>query len=171
VSKYSSELKLEVVRAYIDGGIGSRALGNKYLIDHHKIRQWAKLYKIHGSEGLTKKFSNYPAAFKLKVLRRMWEGRLSFSETAAIFNIRNPWCLSGWERLYREGGIEALKPRQRGRRKAMVDPKVKPPPKGENDRPSREELLAELSQLRMENAYLKKLNALVQARQAPKKRK
>ena len=53
----------------------------------------------------------------------------------------------------------------------MVDPKVKPPPKGEKDRPSREELLAELSQLRMENAYLKKLNALVQARQAPKKRK
>ena len=35
---------------------------------------------------------------------------------------------------------------------------------------SREELLAELKQLRMENAYLKKLKALTQEH-APKKRK
>jgi putative transposase len=127
------------------------------------------LYKIHGSDGLAKKLSKYSAAFKLKVLRRMWEDKLSYSETAVIFNIRNPWCLAGWDRLYREGGIEALKPRQKGRPKAVVDPKDKLPPKAANDRQSREELLAELGQLRMENAYLKKLNALVQARQAPKK--
>lgn len=36
---------------------------------------------------------------------------------------------------------------------------------------SREELLAELAYLRMENAYLKKLEALTQARHAPKGRK
>ena len=36
---------------------------------------------------------------------------------------------------------------------------------------SREELLAELAYLRMENAYLKKLEALTQARQAPTRRK
>ncbi len=36
---------------------------------------------------------------------------------------------------------------------------------------SREELLAELSELRMENAYLKKLEALTQARQLPTGRK
>jgi transposase len=47
----------------------------------------------------------------------------------------------------------------------------KPP---EDEKRSREDLLAELEHLRMENAYLKKLQALVQARpkQAlPKKRK
>ena len=171
MSKHSFEFKLEVVRAHIDGDFGPRALGKKYALDHHKIRQWTKLYKIHGSDGLAKKHSKYSAAFKLKVLRRMWEDKLSYSETAAIFNIRNPWCLAGWDRLYREGGIEALKPRQKGRPKAVVDPKDKPPPKAANDRQSREELLAELRRLRMENAYLKKLNALVQARQALKKRK
>lgn len=36
---------------------------------------------------------------------------------------------------------------------------------------SREELLAELAYLRMENAYLKKLEALTQARHAPNGRK
>ena len=47
----------------------------------------------------------------------------------------------------------------------------------EQDRPlsdedkSREELLAELAYLRMENDYLKKLEALTQARQTPNGRK
>ena len=36
---------------------------------------------------------------------------------------------------------------------------------------SREELLAELSYLRMENAFLKKLEALTREQPAPKKRK
>jgi transposase len=36
---------------------------------------------------------------------------------------------------------------------------------------SREDLLAELAYLRMENAYVKKLEALTQARQAPTRRK
>jgi transposase len=43
----------------------------------------------------------------------------------------------------------------------------------DDDHRSREELLAEVNQLRMEVAYLKKLEALVQARpkQAPKKKR
>lgn len=36
---------------------------------------------------------------------------------------------------------------------------------------SREDLLAQINYLRMENAYLKKLEALTQARHAPKGRK
>jgi transposase len=171
MSGHSLERKLEIVRAGLDGGIGPKSLAKKYAINHSKIDQWMKLFKIHGSKGLAKKYSKYPASFKFKVLQRMWKDRLSFTETAAIFNIRGATSVVGWDRLYREGGIEALEPGRRGRRKAVVDPKGKPPPKAANERQSREELLAELSQLRMENAYLKKLNALVRARQAPRKRK
>jgi transposase len=54
----------------------------------------------------------------------------------------------------------------------MSDHKDRPPPAERSDADrSREELIAELNELRMENAYLKKLDALVQARQAPKGRK
>jgi transposase len=51
---------------------------------------------------------------------------------------------------------------------------TKPDPVPDDDKRSREELLAEVNQLRMELAYLKKLEALVQARKKlapPKKRK
>jgi len=54
---------------------------------------------------------------------------------------------------------------------ATLVPTQDSPP--EDDKRSREELLAEVNQLRMEVAYLKKLEALVQARpkQAPKKKR
>ena len=145
---------------------------NGFGIDHSTVRKWIDIHTRHGQAGLEKKFSHYNAAFKLSVLRRMWEDGLSRRQVAAIFNIRNAGCLSDWERRYERGGLAALAPRRRGRQRKLgksskppgsevpVDDKVK----------SREELLAELNHLRMENAYLKKLDALTRE-QAPKKRK
>jgi transposase len=57
----------------------------------------------------------------------MWAKGLSYFDTAAIFNLRSRSCLPTWERLYRKGGVEALEPRKRGRKKAVTDPKEKPP--------------------------------------------
>jgi len=70
-----------------------------------------------------------------------------------------------WERAYRDGGVEALMPRPRGRSKAMPTPEPAPDNLPDDDKLSREQLLAEVKQLRMELAYTKKLQALVQARQ------
>jgi transposase len=68
-----------------------------------------------------------------------------------------------WDRSYHDGGLPALIPRTRGRPKKMPqNPNPKPPPKDDQTR-TREELLAEVEYLRMENAYLKKLDALIQA--------
>jgi transposase len=55
----------------------------------------------------------------------------------------------------------------------MAVPTAKPDTPPDNEHRSRDELLAELDYLRMENAYLKKLQALVQARpqQAPRKKR
>ena len=132
-------------------------------------------YELHGDAGLQKKFSNYSAEHKLSVLQHMWDNQLSISQTAAKFDIRNYAMVSMWERAYRDGGIEALFPRRRGSPKPMTaSDTAKPDPAPDEDKRSREELLAEVNQLRMELAYLKKLEALVQARKklAPlKKRK
>lgn len=56
----------------------------------------------------------------------------------------------------------------------MATPTTKPETIPDDDKRSREDLVAELNHLRMENAYLKKLRALIQAKQKatpPKKRK
>lgn len=174
MTKHDERFKLKVVQEYLKGAAGSSALSKKYGCQPRSVENWVSLYRVHGKEGLRKKYSSYSAEFKLSVLQHMWDNGLSFGRTAAAFNIRNHAVVGIWERSYREGGFDALMPRPRGRPKQMPAPTTKPEPSSDDEKRTRDELVAELNQLRMENAYLKKLQALVQARQQqtlPKKRK
>ncbi len=174
MSKYSEAFKRRVVEYFRDGERSYKAVAAEFGIDHSAVRKWIALHAAHGLAGLTKKFSHYDADFKLSVLRRMWDDRLSRRQTAAIFNLRNAGCLSDWERRYERGGIDALASRRKGRPRSMPEPPPKTPGSTvsqDDDAKSREELLAELNHLRMENAYLKKLEALTKRPQTPKGRK
>jgi transposase len=179
MSKYSSTFKQEVVAYYGNGERSYREVGLRFGLDYSMVRRWVASYAAHGIAGLSRKHSHYDAQFRLSVLERMWKDRLSRRQAAALFDIRNVRCLSVWERQYERGGLEALAPRRRGGSRSMPKPPVALPsvtdtvkdgPPDDEAR-SREELLAELAYLRMENAYLKKLEALTQARQAPIGRK
>jgi transposase len=173
MSKYSECLKRAIVERCLNGEESYSSAGRPYGIDHSTVRKWVASYEAHGAAGLAKKFGRYDAAFKLSVLERMWEDGLSYRQTAALFNIRNAGCLPDWERRYETGGLDALAPRRRGRPRSMPEPPVRKQPQApQNDETkSREELLAELNHLRMENAYLKKLEALTRDHAAPRKRK
>ncbi len=171
MSKYTEEFKLSLVKRYFEGAEGYRAISQRQGIPETVLRRWIASYRVHGAEGLRKKFSHYNAKFKLSVLKHMWDNKLSYRETAALFNLRGSSCLTLWERCYHRGGIEALEPRQRGRPRIMPNTGSKPPSSPDEDKRSREDLLAELNHLRMENAYLKKVEALVRSKQAQKKRK
>ena len=173
MTKYDEHFKLSVVQQYLDGTAGFQTIAKQHGLAKSQVSQWVASFQAHGMEGLKKKFRYYSADFKLSVLQHMWENELSYGQTAAFFNIRNRGILSLWAREYRRVGLDALVAHPRGRRRSM--PVASPPPErktGEGKR-SEEDLLAELEHLRMENAYLKKLQALVQARQQalPKKRK
>ena len=174
MTKYDERFKLSVVQQYMDGVGGYTALARQHGLAHSMVERWVQRFRVHGADAFKKKFTHYSAEFKLLVLRHMWENELSYGQTAVQFNIRNPGILSVWERGYRSGGLDALNPRPRGRSTAMAVPTAKPDTPPGDEKRSREDLLAELDYLRMENAYLKKLQALVQARQKqapPKKRK
>ena len=169
MSKHSARFKRSVVDSYLCGDESYASAASKRGVDAATVRKWVALYEAHGDAGLSGKYGRYDAAFKLSVLERMWGEGLSHRQAAALFNIRNAGCLTDWEKRYHAGGIEALGPRPRGR--PMSKPPTPAVPVTANDEAkSREELLAELKQLRMENAYLKKLEALTQGH-APKKRK
>ena len=74
--------------------------------------------------------------------------------------------VSQWERIYYADGKEALYEERRGRASKMGTER---PRKQKNLIQENEDLLAEVQRLRMENEYLKKLNALVQEREKSKK--
>jgi transposase len=177
MTKYDEQFKLAVVEQYLSGTAGYKVLAKAHGLPDSMVKKWVDLHRQHGAAGLAKKFSHYDAQFRRSVLQHMWDGDLSYGQVAAVFNIRSPGCISQWERCYHSGGLDALIPRSRGKPNKMPTPEeTKPqlPPDGAER--TRDELVAEVNHLRMEVAYLKKLQALVQSQQqqratARKKRK
>lgn len=172
MTKYTEQFKLTVVRDYLAGGGGYRAIAQRHgMASRSLVERWVAAYQHHGDAGLRKKRTRYSAEFKLSVLRHMWENRLSITQTAARFDIRRHATVGAWERAYRDGGVDALVPYSTPKPKKMTAPTKKPENSPGEDNRSRDELLAELAYLQTENAYLKKLRALVQAQQQAAKKK
>lgn len=161
--KHSIEFKLAVVHHYMDGPDGYKAVAKHHGVCHTMVREWVGAFQHHGEAGLRPKSSRaYTAEFKLSVLRHMWDQKLTYSKAAAVFDIRNHGDVSAWERSYYDGGVEALAPRTAAKMKKMTEPVTPETRSPEDANLSKEQLLKELQRLRMENAYLKKLRALVQ---------
>lgn len=162
MSKYSNELKLEIVKYYLEERHSLSECSKKFNIKHkEQIRKWIKKYEEHGAEGLLKRFkSSYDGNFKQNVVEYMHENHLSAAETAYYFNLGNNAIVNKWERIYYEEGPQGLYIERRGRSKNMSSK----PKKKKINRETEEDLIAENQRLRMENEYLKKLNALVQER-------
>jgi transposase len=164
MSKYNARFKGSVVKDYLSGrGGSSKDVARRHGIDHGTVRKWAAAYQVHGEAAFKKKRSRYDARFKLKVLRFMLARGLSCRQTAAVFDIRNPPCIALWKRQYDAGGLQALEPRPRGRPVKQSKPPTSSEPIKSDDARTKEELLEELNYLRMENAYLKKLDALIRS--------
>jgi len=176
MSKYDEQFKRKVVKQYLSGRAGTETLGQRHGISKSMVARWVARYRKHGLAGLRKKSSRYTAQFKLSVLQQMWKEEWSYNQTSAWFDIRHPGQVGIWERQYHSGGLDALEPRPRGRPKKMPNPPVPPTdqavplPEGER---TREQLLKENIYLRAEVAYLKKVDALIQAKRSKlqKKRK
>ncbi len=171
MSNYDEQFKRALVQQYLAGPVGYKGLSAQHGVAHSVIKRWVALYRLHGDAGLQKKFSHYSAAFKRSVLEHMRQHGLSYSQTAAVFNIRSPGSIGLWERQYDNGGLTPRSARPRGRPKLMPDkPEVVPEPAGEDTR-SLKEVLVENEYLRMENAYLKKLDALIQEKKLAAQKK
>jgi len=175
MSKYNEQFQLSVVQEYLAGTVGYTRLAKRHGLTDSTVKKWVGLYRIHGVAGLAKKFTHYSAEFRLSVLQHMWDCGLSHRQVAAVFNIRNAGCITQWVRCYQSDGLDALTPRNRGKPKKVPMPPDKPESLADAEGRTHDELVAEVNQLRMEVAYLKKLQALVQAQQqqrstTPKKR-
>lgn len=106
--KYTDEFKLSVVEHYLAGAVGFKTLAQQYGVADSMLRAWVSRYRLHGVEGLSKRYGRYSADFKRSVLQHMWDNGLSYRQTAAIFNIPRDSSIGDWERRYKSGGIDNL---------------------------------------------------------------
>ena len=112
----------------------------------------------------------YSPEFKISVILDMRENQLGYCETVRKYGL-GPVETGGardmlqrWERIYLEEGESGFYIERRGRTTKMDNPKKGRPKNKPLDKQVEEDLIAENQRLRMENEYLKKLNALVQER-------
>jgi transposase len=161
MTKYSHEQRLKAIKDVLENQMSYQAVGNLLGCGKGPVREWVRRYELHGIEGFALKNGTYTGEFKQHVIEYMHDNHLSIAETAPLFNIPSVSTVAKWECIYYEEGPLALHRNNRGRRKKM---KFDKPKKVKLNKATEEELIAEVQRLRMENAYLKKLNALVQER-------
>jgi len=99
--------------------------------------------------------------FKIEVVETKKALGLSLRETAKRFEVRSTGSVFKWERIYDEQGPEGL----------MVENRGRPPNASKLPTTEEETLEQEVMRLRMENDYLKKLNALVREKEKQARKK
>lgn len=162
MAKFTAEERIQIVLRYVYGSESIKAIAQEAKVSLNIVSGWIRLYEQQGIEAFQKKYTSYSLQFKMDVLNYMNETGTSSYDAAAIFNISSPRLIRNWRSKFEQGGIGALEKKKKGRppmkkKVKKIDSKKSIPAEG-----SVEALQEKIARLEMENAYLKKLNALVQ---------
>ena len=160
MTKYSFELKLQAVLAYLEGSESLQTVANRFHVSLSPLKSWVAHYRKHGTEGLLSTYTNYDIHFKMDVIKYMNDTGASYLEAATTFGVPSARTVWQWKYLVDTQGIDALQLKEKGRPTMNKKPQKTQPVQG-----SEEALRAENERLRMENAYLKKLHALIQEKE------
>jgi transposase len=155
MTKYSREEIIAAIEA-VNEGESIAQVARQKRINGSSLKWMVRSYSEHGEKGLHSHRYNRTPDQKYEILKYMENNQLSFTETGVLLGIR-PRTIWEWEKRYLENGIEGLEDKKKGRKPRVQKPK---PPKTRE-----EELLERIQYLEVENAYLKKLNALVAERE------
>ena len=136
---------------------------------YEHIRKWAKVYDFYGESGLEHRNRHWTYEDKINAVQRVLDGE-SYYEVAHSLGMSTESQLLTWHRKYLELGWDGLKLDGRGRKRKMGNKPIKPS-KSKSQAEEIVELRKRLEYLEAENAYLKKLAALVQQRKAQEQKK
>ena len=150
MSKFSKAEKLQMVSEYQQEHCSLTWIAKSHKISESYLREILKRYQAEGEAGIGtgqqgKAKGRYTGSFKLSAVKERVDSG-------------NHVVIQKWERIYLSQGEEGLLCEQRGRTTKEASPKVGRPKKKPLT-PVDEDLIAEVQRLRMENEYLKKLQA------------
>jgi transposase len=160
MAKFIAEEKIQSVLRYLDGKESMNEIAQDIGVHPSVFSSWVRLYEHQGESAFIKSYTSYSTQFKMDVLKYMNEMGTSSVDTAAIFNLSSSGMVRKWRIKFEQGGIDALELKKKGR-PSMKENKKKQSKKPIPAEGTVEALKAKIERLEVENAYLKKLNALV----------
>jgi transposase len=167
--RWTKEEKLKMVLEYKKSGFTPIVEGCSKETMRKRIRKWASVYDFYGEDGLKHRIRHWSFEDKICAVRRVLDGE-SYLEVAHSLGMSGESQVLTWHRKYLELGWDGLKLDGRGRKRKMGNKPVKPS-KSKSQAEEIVELRKRLEYLEAENAYLKKLAALVQQRKAREQKK
>jgi len=167
--KWTKEEKLKMVLEYKKSGFTPIVDGCSKITMYKLILAWAKVYEVYGESGLEHRSRHWTYEDKANAVQRVLDGE-SYHEVAHSLGMSDKTRVTAWHRKYLELGWDGLKLDGRGRNRKMGNKPIKPS-KSKSQTEEIVELRKRLEYLEAENAYLKKLAALVQQRKAQEQKK
>ena len=166
--KYSWEFKLECVEEYLKGRWAEKPDYSKCstVTFHRKISEWTRLYKAHGIDGLKHSSTNkeWTAEKRFELVARVLAGE-SITSVAISAGIGGGQ-LYQWVNKYKAQGYDGLKLLKKGRQSSNPIMKEKPKKLTKSEKEELILLRRRNEYLEAENAYLKKLRALIVEKEA-----
>jgi transposase len=101
-SKYSQDVKTEIVREYLERNVSSIELAKRYGCDHNTILYWVSQYKSQGEHAFreTRKNQAYSEEFKHMVVEEYLRGGISLTPLTIKYKIRSKKQILDWLKLY-----------------------------------------------------------------------
>jgi len=164
MGKFTREDKEEMIGEYNKERMSLNAISEKHGISKSYLRQILRQYENEGPDVIGtgkrgKELNRYPGQFRLSVVKERMQTGMGYRALARKYHITHA-VIMRWERIYLEEGEEELLKERRWRQTKEENPNRGRPRK--YSKTVEQDLLDEVQQLRMENEYLKKLNALIQ---------
>lgn len=167
--RWTKEEKLKMVLEYKKSGFTPVVDGCSRTTMRKRIVIWSRIYELYGENGLEHRSRHWTYEDKANAVQRLLGGE-SYHEVAHSLGMSDLAQIITWHRKYLELGWEGLKLDGRGRKRKMGNKPIKPS-KSKSQAEEIVELRKRLEYLEAENAYLKKLAALVQQRKAQEQKK
>ena len=175
MSKYSKEVKEKAI--YLsEKGWGRYRIAKELEVPEGTVKSW--LEKFNLSYNLPHKIGKqvFSADFKRKIIETRWKDKLSFKETASLFNLDNPSLIAAWQKRYLDEGMLGLQPKLKGR-PPMKSKELTPPKKNQcikSDKERIKELEAEIARLKYEisfyDDFMKEMREIAKPNRAVKKK-
>jgi transposase len=164
--KFTREEKIEMINEYNEKNKSINTISEKYNISKSYMKHLLKQQEKGGIENIgmgqrNKEKRQYEGKFKLKVVKERIASGAGYRETARKYEI-NHAVIQVWERKYLEEGEEGLVKDKRSMGLNVKESRAGAYQRKKDGKKVEKDVISEIQELRMENEYLKKLNALIQ---------